>query len=407
MATKIQQLKQDDMIRCRTNNQSSCLANLNVIAMRPLKCFSDGGTGSSTTHPSTRKYRNDNNQDMISSLMIQTSQFPFTLVDYTVTQKMNREVVTVYTNEMSQPPLAYNAAYQRAIQLFDGHEIIERQEERRYAAKRAQDKVKDTKPLSVLLDTVLEDSQGGGSFGHDYLNDEERETLYGCRILLQMIQNCHAVLQKARCIQIHEMLLSQYVLPIISNQFASLDDQTSRTLEAYFTAYGPTMQYYVAHNTRQLLLHGESSLSPDDTQSSNTEPNNTVDPLLSSTSSPRYNHVPKSKRLQDFGLELLLQQQIKVNLHRDDDGARTMLHHNDTTNTPTTTTSSSSSTTDSEISNPSNDTSNTNAVLVNVFDTVMVGMATIEEVLDTIQIVQSYETKQSNHPERAASQSTK
>jgi hypothetical protein len=327
---------------------------------------------------------------MISSLLLQSSQFPFTLVDYTVTQKMNREMVTMFTNEMSQPPLAYNAAYQRALQLFDGHEILERQEERRYVAKRAQDKMKDSQPLSVLIENVVEDSQGGGSFGNDYLNDEERETLHGCQILLQMIQNCDAVLQKARCIQIHEMLLSQYVLPILSNQFDSLDDQTSRTLEAYFAAYGPTMQYYVAHNTRQLLLYGESM-----TATKNNPDDNDDTVALSSSSSPppRYYHVPKTKRLQEFGLELLLQQQIQVVVN--DDTTRTSttsiprIAHENNTPIHNSINDDTIATTHSSISG----TGSSGIMSVNVFDTVMVGMATIDEVLDTMRIVQSYEQK--------------
>ena len=396
VATKIQQMKQEDILRCRSDQSTSppsYLTNLNVIAMRPLKCFSDGGTGANATHPSTRKFRKHNNDDMISSLMIQSAQFPFTLVDYTVTQNMNRQEVSMFTNEMSQPPLAYNSSYQRAIQLFDGHEIIERQEERRYAAKKAQDKMKETEPLNVLLDTVLSDNQGGGSYGTDYLSDEERETLHGCQILLQMIQNCHEVLQNARCIQIHEMLLSQYVLPILSNQFASLDDQTSRTLEAYFTIYGPTMQYYVAHNTRQLLLHGETTTTGangiDNGNHSNHQNENTV-----ALSSPRYNHVPKTKRLQEFGLELLLQQQIKVFRPPINEGVTLLDPKNETSDIVNDLTANSRmTTTTTTTSNCNSSNKNTSVSLVNVFDTVMVGMATIEEVLDTMNIIQTYENE--------------
>jgi hypothetical protein len=44
-------------------------------------------------------------------------------------------------------------------------------------------------------------------------------------------------------------------------------------------------------------------------------------------------------------------------------------------------------------SSSSSSTGSSGIMSVNVFDTVMVGMATIDEVLDTMRIVQSYEQK--------------
>ena len=364
VAQQIQQWKHDDILQCQNSNNknkngpngetspttTSHLAHLNVLAMRPLKCYSDGGTGSNTTRLRTRPYRSDDPDDVLPSLMRQAAQFPFMLVDYPVTPNVDREqhVTTTSTNDMTQPPVSYNVAYQRAVQLFDGHEILERQAERKYAAQQANRENKT--PVNQAL---VDPSPGDGSVvGDDYLTEEERDTLHGCRMLEEMIHNCHAVLQQARCIQIHEMLLSQYVLPILSGQFVSLDEQTSQILEAYFSAYGPTLQYYVARNTRQLLVRGDNHV--DDTTKGPDDNDQVV--ASSPLSPPRYDHVPITQRLQEFGLELLWQQ-----------------HYIPPEGDHMVTTDGSSQ----QQQRP-----------VPIFDTVMVGMTTVEEVVDTMTIAQ-------------------
>jgi hypothetical protein len=406
------------------------LSNLHVIGIRPLTCYSDGGTGSNNKNLNIHiNPTGKNNDEIISSLMQQSSIFPFTLIDYPIEQKVNRKMITTYTNEMTQPPVAYNASYQRAIQLFDGHEILEKQAERRFAAKKMKEQQQETNPKLMYMNELLNYDDG-----NDYLNNEERETLHGCTILQQMIQDCHEILHTVRSIKIHELILSYYVLPILQNQFHSFDEQTSITLESYFTVYNPTMQYYVAHNTRQLLLYGEKPITTSSTKvetnldktTTTTTSEKTMESMESTTQNtntttitsstmeqesldsndqynninrddkndnlyvlppllqkpPTYLHIlPQSKRLQEFGIELLLNEKLVIDTSTTND-------QNHQYNTPP-----------KNINDPGNDNPpnhNKSDLIVNVFDAIMVGIANVDEVQDTLQIVKNNVTTYKN-----------
>jgi hypothetical protein len=311
VAKQIQAIKQEEV--CRNKDRPTYISNLLVHALRPLTCYSDGGIGTS---------------DRASASPLH----PFTLVDYKVEVKKNKQAVTQWTNHMQQPPLSYNAAYQRTIQLFDAQEILEAQAERRR-------KKKETKPKSnaeIVLRAVDKDRD-------DYLTDEERETLHGCQLLQNMIRRLDSVLENARSVKTHEVLLGTEVIPTLRDKFESYDENTSYALQAYFTSYGKTMEYYVAKNTRQLLLHGEPNRKTNAT---------TVNAEITPPTYDAINDLPDDKRLQEFGIELLFKQSIRKNNIEESVSSSALEEKPD----------------------------------VAVFDIIMVGLSNLEETCDTINI---------------------
>ena len=299
IAKQIQTLKQQEV--CTSNGQPTYISNMSIQAIRPLTCYSDGGTGSSGSEISSKSH-------------------PFTLADYKIELKKDKKAITEWTNLMTQPPPAYNTAYQRAIQLFDAEEILEKQAERR----REKQREAETNNVSKVWTELVKDLE-------DHLTDDERETLHGCILLQNMLQKLDSVLEDARSMKTHEIILGTEVIPTLRDKFESYDENTSYALEAYFTAYGKAMQYYTAKNTRQLLLFGESNKLDQET------------PSTTEIAAPTYDKciLPNEKRLQEFGIELLLNQTIESS---DKD--------------PT----------------------------VSVFDVVMVGLSNPDEALDTIEI---------------------
>lgn len=76
------------------------LGHLQVMAMRPLTCYPDRGTGDGK---------------------------PFVLADYQLPATMDKTLQ--WTHEMTQPPAAYQAALKTAMAHFDATEILELKEE--------------------------------------------------------------------------------------------------------------------------------------------------------------------------------------------------------------------------------------------------------------------------------------
>jgi hypothetical protein len=317
-AKQIQILKQKEIYN--NSEMPTYISNANIYAIRPLTCYSDGGTGSGGSELSSKSH-------------------PFSLADHKIAMKKDKNSIVEWTNMMNQPPPEYNAAYQRAIQLFDAQEILEKQAERR----REKQRENEAKNVSPIWNDLVSDLE-------DHLSDEERETLHGCQLLQNMIQKLDAALEDARSIKTHEILLGTEVIPTLQDKFESYDEHTAYTLEAYFTAYGKAMHYYVAKNTRQLLRYGESNVTDPET------PTEIAAPTYSE------NILPKEKRLQEFGIELLLTQ----------------------TTGPNDVASSASS------PMPMFPT-------VKVFDVIMVGLADLEEVFDTIDIFKKLQ-KTSHQP---------
>jgi hypothetical protein len=316
VARQIQLLKQKEIYS--NMGRPTYISNASIYAIRPLTCYSDGGTGNGGSELSSKSH-------------------PFSLLDFKIEMKKDKKAIVEWTNMMRQPPPEYNAAYQRAIQLFDGQEILEKQADRR-RKKQRENEEKNVSPIWTDLVKDLE----------DHLTDEERETLHGCQLLQNMIQKLDAALEDVRSIKTHEVLLSTEVIPTLRDKFESYDEHTSYTLEAYFTAYGKAMHYYVAKNTRQLLRYGESNAT-------DLEPPTEI-------AAPTYGEkiLSKGKRLQEFGIELLLNQTTGLNFVDVSASSPMPLF-------PT----------------------------VKVFDVIMVGLSNLEEVYDTIEIFKNFQ--KANH----------
>jgi hypothetical protein len=152
---------------------------VDVVAMRPLTCYPDLGTGSG---------------------------YPFRLVDYALPTLEDETVGSGpqdgsgpgkglrYTNEMTGIPAIYQATLQAAMSHFDAEELLEIKQERE-------------------------------------LTMEERETLDGCKLMQSMIHDLDNQLADIRSFAAHEDELYGRIIPLIHDTFEMMDDNTSDILQ--------------------------------------------------------------------------------------------------------------------------------------------------------------------------------
>lgn len=156
------------------------LSAVDVVAMRPLTCYPDLGTGSG---------------------------YPFRLVDYALPTLEDDSVGAIqdnpsagpgkglrYTNDMTGIPSIYQSTLQAAMSHFDAEELIELKQERE-------------------------------------LNMEERETLDGCKLMQSMIHDLDNQLVDIRSFAAHEDELYGRIIPLIHDTFELMDDTTSDVLQ--------------------------------------------------------------------------------------------------------------------------------------------------------------------------------
>mmetsp|Transcript_39567 Transcript_39567/g.95656 ORF Transcript_39567/g.95656 Transcript_39567/m.95656 type:complete len:562 (-) Transcript_39567:45-1730(-) len=218
---------------------------LDVMAIRPLTCYPDLGTG--TGHP-------------------------FRLVDYNLpslhenplgpfeAQSSSSSSSTVqYTNEMTGAPTIYQIALQTAMSHFDAEELLE---------------IKQSRDLTM----------------------EERETLDGCKLVQSMIHDLDADLEHIRSFAAHEEELYSRIIPLLYDTFEAIDDRTSEVLSAFFAAYAVAVRYAIAKNTRQVLQHGEGAGGKTRSGSS----------MGTMASTVTYPDIPESMTLQEYALRHLL-----------------------------------------------------------------------------------------------------
>jgi len=191
--------------KIKSETQSSAV---DVVAMRPLTCYPDLGTGSG---------------------------YPFRLVDYALptlgddssgadtlqhgSLGATRQSLR-YTNEMAGIPAIYQMTLQAAMAHFDAEELLELKQERE-------------------------------------LSMEERETLDGCKLMQSMIHDLDNQLADIRSFAAHEDELYGRIIPLIHDTFELMDDTTSDVLQAYFAAYAVAVRYAIATKTREVLKGGE------------------------------------------------------------------------------------------------------------------------------------------------------
>ena len=154
--------------------------SVDVVAMRPLTCYPDLGTGSG---------------------------YPFRLVDYALPTLEDDSVGGIqhsgsigpgkglrYTNDMTGIPSIYQSTLQAAMSHFDAEELIELKQERE-------------------------------------LTMEERETLDGCKLMQSMIHDLDNQLADIRSFAAHEDELYGRIIPLIHDTFEMMDDTTSDILQ--------------------------------------------------------------------------------------------------------------------------------------------------------------------------------
>lgn len=180
---------------------------IDVVAMRPLTCYPDLGTGSG---------------------------YPFRLVDYALPTLDDDSVGAIqhgssagprmglrYTNDMPGIPSIYQTTLQAAMSHFDAEELLELKQDRE-------------------------------------LTMEERETLDGCKLIQSMIHDLDNQLENIRSFAAHEDELYGRIIPLIHDTFELMDDKTSDILQAYFAAYAVAVRYSIAIKTREVLKEGET-----------------------------------------------------------------------------------------------------------------------------------------------------
>mmetsp|Transcript_23199 Transcript_23199/g.50718 ORF Transcript_23199/g.50718 Transcript_23199/m.50718 type:complete len:622 (+) Transcript_23199:64-1929(+) len=225
---------------------------LDVLAMRPLTCYPDLGTGSG---------------------------YPFRLVDYSLPTLQddgnsdglnnNNDTDTTqqhgdsngagtsslrYTNEIAGIPTIYQMTLQAAMSHFDAEELLELKQERE-------------------------------------LSMEERETLDGCKLMQSMIHDLDNQLADIRSFAAHEDELYGRIIPLIHDTFELMDDTTSDVLQAYFAAYAVAVRYAIATKTREVLKGGEMG-----NQGS----------VSTTTTGITYPDIPQSMTLQEYALRHML-----------------------------------------------------------------------------------------------------
>jgi hypothetical protein len=153
---------------------------VDVVAMRPLTCYPDLGTGSG---------------------------YPFRLLDYALPTLEDESVIVIqhsgsvqpekglrYTNDMTGIPGIYQTTLQSAMSHFDAEELLELKQERE-------------------------------------LTMEERETLDGCKLMQSMIHDLDNQLVDIRSFAAHEDELYGRIIPLIHDTFELMDDKTSDILQ--------------------------------------------------------------------------------------------------------------------------------------------------------------------------------
>lgn len=224
---------------------SAELPTLDIMAIRPLTCYPDLGTG--TGHPFLLVDYNlpSLHENPLGPFEPESSSLPSSSVEY--------------TNEVIGAPMIYQIALQAAMSHFDAEELLE---------------IKQSRNLSM----------------------EERETLDGCKLVQSMIHDLDADLEHIRSFAAHEEELYSRIIPLLYDTFEAMDDRTSEVLSAFFAAYAVAVRYAIAKNTREVLQHGEGGTGKTRDGSATNKMASTV----------TYPDIPKSMTLQEYALRHLL-----------------------------------------------------------------------------------------------------
>ncbi|CAJ1959871.1 unnamed protein product [Cylindrotheca closterium] len=225
----------------------SAVPSLDVMAIRPLTCYPDLGTG--TGHPFRLVDYN------LPSLH-ENPLGPFEAEEEASSTTPSSSSSVQYTNEMTGPPRIYQIALQTAMSHFDAEELLE---------------IKQERDLTM----------------------EERETLDGCKLVQSMIHDLDNDLENIRSFAAHEEELYSRIIPLLYDTFEAMDDRTSEVLSAFFAAYAVAVRYAIAKNTRKVLLQGEGAAGGGSKK-------NTM------TSTVTYPDIPKKMTLQEYALRHML-----------------------------------------------------------------------------------------------------
>lgn len=253
-----------------TNDNCKNIHNIDIIAMRPLTCYPDRGTGTGNPFqiidyllPSGTviKTNSDNAQHMTPN-------------------NMNEKDSNSWTNTMVGPPISYLNALKKALRHFDAEDILQK--------------------LYGENDKERE------------LSEDERETLEGCKLLSNMLHDLDANLENIRSYKAHEEDLYNRIIPLIYNTFAEYDSTTATILEEFFLFYSNAVKYNIAKNTRQLLsgsVNRESIINNGVNSNSAKKRNGIPSSSLPSGLSQEY-IIPKEIRLQEYAIHHLLKQKV-------------------------------------------------------------------------------------------------
>jgi hypothetical protein len=146
----------------------------------------------------------------------------FQMIDYPIPTEPG---VTEWTHEMKNVPPVYPATFKTALSFFDATDLLEIKQERR-------------------------------------LTDEEEETLEGANILLDLVKDLDRGLEDASCFSKHEEELLSQVVPVLDGTFEEIDEESLKVLQNFFASYGLAARYYIARNTRSLIMKGGEGVEP-------------------------------------------------------------------------------------------------------------------------------------------------
>lgn len=177
-----------------------------VMALRPLTCYPDLGTGNG--HP----FR------LVDYNLPSLNENP--LGPFSTSSSPQSDKKIQFTNEMTSAPIVYQIALQTTMSHFDAEELLQIKQERE-------------------------------------LTTEERETLDGCKLVQSMIHDLDTDLENIRSFAAHEEELYSRIIPLLYDTFEAIDDRTSEVLSAYFAAYAVAVRYAIAKKTREVLQTGE------------------------------------------------------------------------------------------------------------------------------------------------------
>jgi hypothetical protein len=119
--------------------------------------------------------------------------------------------------------------------------------------------------------------------------------LEACQLLQSVLQELDVALDQVRSLAAHQDLLYQKVIPLLHDSLDGVDDETALVLENYFQAYSLAARYYIAKNTRKLLVNGEQGHI-----------------LGAGTSVPKCKNLSPETRLQEYGLQFVLEHEDGV-----------------------------------------------------------------------------------------------